>query len=89
MDEVEPPGSPGAPGSTPHAPSPWQLAGLGAQFLVALLLGVGGGAWLDRRLGSAPLGVLGGLVLAGAVFVRLVRPFLRNGARGPGGGTSA
>lgn len=45
--------------------SPWALAGLGMQFFVAILLFVYGGNWLDRRLGTAPLCLLGGLFLGG------------------------
>jgi hypothetical protein len=91
MDEPDASGSSALPGHAsrgsvprPH-PSPWQLAGAGMQLLVALLAGVGIGAWLDRRFGMSPVGVLGGVVLAGGVFVRLVRPFLSNGGGRPGG----
>jgi F0F1-type ATP synthase assembly protein I len=49
----------------PGEVSPWALAGLGMQFFVAILLFVYAGNWLDRRLGSAPLFLLGGLFLGG------------------------
>jgi len=83
MDESAPPDSPGLSGppgtrKTKVDPSPWQLAGLGMQFLLVLLGGVAGGGWVDRRFGSAPWGILGGVLFAGAVFVRLVRPYLRD-----------
>lgn len=45
--------------------SPWALAGLGMQFFVAILVFVYAGNWLDRRFGTAPLFLLGGLFLGG------------------------
>jgi hypothetical protein len=86
MDESAPPHhaehSPhsgrGPRGRPQPEPSPWRLVGLGGQFLVALLAGVFGGSWLDRRFGVGPWGMLGGLLFAGLVFARLVRPFLRD-----------
>lgn len=83
MDESAHPGPPGRPGPpatrrTGRDPSPWALVGLGVQFLLALLGGIAGGGWVDRRFGSAPWGILGGVLLAGAVFVRLIRPYLRD-----------
>ena len=51
--------------------------GIGATLAVTVLLGVGGGYWLDRRLGTTPAFVLAGAVLgvaaAGYHFYRLVR----------------
>jgi hypothetical protein len=88
MDESAPPVSPRATGraggraggpSRPE-PSPWRLVGLGGQLLVALWAGVSGGVWLDRRFGTGPWGMVGGVVFAGLVFARLVRPFLRDDA---------
>jgi F0F1-type ATP synthase assembly protein I len=72
-----------APNDQPQSePTPWRLVGLGGQFLVALLAGDAGGAGLDRRFGVGPWGMLGGLLFAGLVFARLVRPFLRDDAGG-------
>jgi F0F1-type ATP synthase assembly protein I len=45
--------------------SPWALAGLGTQFFAAILLFVWVGTWLDRRLDSAPLFLLGGVFVGG------------------------
>lgn len=53
-------------GTTPTGEvSPWALAGLGAQFLAAILLFVTAGNWLDRRLGTSPWFLLGGLFFGG------------------------
>jgi ATP synthase protein I len=62
-------GSP-APGDRP-GPSDWSKAlreaapylGIGTSFAASVLLGVGAGYWLDRRLGTSPW-----LLLLGAVF---------------------
>lgn len=54
------------PGSTPHGEqSPWALAGLGIQFFASILFFVYVGGWLDRRLNSSPLFLLGGLFFGG------------------------
>lgn len=45
--------------------SPWALAGLGMQFAVAIVMFVYLGNWLDRRLDTAPLFLLGGVLLGG------------------------
>lgn len=46
----------------------WRVMGMALQFgstvIGALLLGLVGGGWLDRRLGTSPLFLLIGLVLA-------------------------
>ncbi len=56
--------------ATPKAPpsadvSPWALAGLGAQFFVAIIAFVYLGNWLDARFDSAPLFLLLGVSLGG------------------------
>lgn len=42
----------------PPPPSPWQLIGqlstVGLSFVLALVIGFGGGYWLDARLGTKP-----------------------------------
>ena len=50
------------------------LAASGFQFVIIVLISLYGGLWLDRKLGSSPWGVLGG-VLAGTTigFIVLVR----------------
>ena len=40
-----------------------QASAVGLTFVVAILLGLAGGWWLDRQLGSAPLCLLLGLML--------------------------
>ena len=65
--------------------SPWALAGLGAQFFGAILLFVWIGGWLDRRLDSTPLFLLGGVLLGGGgsfylSYRRLTAP-KRSGSR--------
>lgn len=59
--------------------SPWALAGLGAQFFAAIFLFVTAGNWLDRRFGTSPWGLLGGLFFGGGgafytSYRRLMRP---------------
>jgi F0F1-type ATP synthase assembly protein I len=54
--------------------SPWALAGLGMQFFAAVLFFVYAGSWLDRRFGTAPLFLLGGVFVGGGgVFYASVR----------------
>jgi len=68
------------PGSTPPGEhSPWALAGLGLQFFGSILMFVYAGTWLDRRLDTSPLFVLGGLFVGGggtfyASYRRLMKP---------------
>ena len=68
------------PSSTPPGEqSPWALAGLGMQFFVSILLFVYAGSWLDRRWGTSPLFLLGGLFVGGggafyASYRRLTKP---------------
>lgn len=57
-------------GQTPSNPepkeqSPWALAGLGAQFFVALILFVYAGNWMDARFRSSPLFLLVGVFVGG------------------------
>jgi F0F1-type ATP synthase assembly protein I len=50
--------------------------GLGGTLAVTVLVGVGGGYWLDGKLGTSPAFVAGavvGLLAAGYHFYRLVR----------------
>lgn len=59
-----------------------RLMGLGFQFLLAILLGLYGGQWLDRRLGSAPWFLIIGVFLgAGASFYAMYRAMVAEGRR--------
>lgn len=62
-------------GTTPvSSPTSADLAGLGVQFVVAVLLFLFVGKWLDARLGTAPwLTILGVFVGAGASMYAMYR----------------
>lgn len=59
------PGSSPRDSKPPGEVSPWALAGLGMQFFVAILVFAYAGTWLDRRLGTSPLFLLGGVLVGG------------------------
>lgn len=44
----------------PSSPTSWQTVGelgsVGMSFVVALVMGVGGGWWVDQRFGTSPWG---------------------------------
>ena len=56
------------------------LATVGLSFVLALVIGVAGGVWLDRHFGSSPWGFLGGFALGAAAGIlnvyRATRGFL-------------
>jgi F0F1-type ATP synthase assembly protein I len=65
-------------GSPPRELSPWALAGLGMQFVVALLFFVYAGNWIDTRFHTAPIGLLIGVFVGGGgSFVLGVRRSMR------------
>ena len=74
---------PGAPRRDPaargetrpaSAPSASAFAGFGIQFVVALLLFLYAGKWVDRQLGTGPLFLVLGVFLgAGASFYSMYR----------------
>jgi F0F1-type ATP synthase assembly protein I len=70
-------GTDGQPGRNDRRPLPvgaMTLASGGLEFAVAILLGVFGGQWLDRRLGTGPwLVIVGAFVGAAAGFYNLYR----------------
>jgi ATP synthase protein I len=45
------------------------LSTVGLSFVLAIVLGVAGGVWLDRTAGTSPWGFLGGFVLGAAAGV--------------------
>jgi ATP synthase protein I len=57
------------------------MAGAGFQFAAALLAGVFGGQWLDRRIGTAPVflyvgvavGAVGGMTVLYRQLMRITR----------------
>ncbi len=60
------------------SPSPGELAGLGILLAVSVLLPLIGGLVVDSRLGTAPFGVIVGMLLGivaavGVVYVRFKR----------------
>jgi ATP synthase protein I len=82
--------SPGAgPASTPpggkgsdEGPSVGEFAGVGLQFAVSILVFLYLGQWLDRKLGTAPWLLMGGVFLgAGASFYSMYRKLMAAQAR--------
>ena len=74
----------GPPRRTPGATvSGTEFAGLGLQFVAALLLFLFLGRWLDRRLGTYPwLQIVGVFVGAGGAFYGMYRKLMAAQARG-------
>ena len=79
---MRPDEQPGAPRRQPSdggektakGPSASALAGFGVQFVVALLLFLYAGKWVDRQLGTAPLFLIVGVFVgAGASFYSMYR----------------
>ncbi len=59
------------------APGASDLAGVGLQFAVSILLFVFAGQWLDRRLGTGPLFLVLGVFLgAGGSFYSMYRKLM-------------
>ncbi len=59
-----------------------RLTGIGFFIVVCILLGAGGGLWLDGRFGTRPwlmvAGLFLGLLLAGFGVYRMIRPFMNH-----------
>jgi F0F1-type ATP synthase assembly protein I len=63
--------------------SPWALAGLGMQFVVAVLVCVYAGSWVDTRFGTSPLFLLVGLFVGGGgTFFLSYRRLMRKSGSG-------
>ncbi len=45
------------------------LAGMGLEFVIAILVGLFGGRWLDGRLRTTPLFMIVGVFLSAGVFM--------------------
>jgi F0F1-type ATP synthase assembly protein I len=72
-------------GGGSHGPSPAEFAGSGVQFVVAILLFLYLGKWLDAKLGTAPwLLMLGVFVGAGAGFYSFYRRIMAASKRNGG-----
>jgi len=70
----------------PEGSSPFQFVGLGFELVVPLLVGLFGGQWLDRRLGTAPWLLLVGVLLgAAAGGLNMYRRIVPPGGTGRGG----
>jgi len=69
----------------PGGSSPFQFVGLGFELVVPLLVGLFGGQWLDRRLGTAPWLLLAGVILgAAAGILNMYRRIVPPGGTGRG-----
>jgi ATP synthase protein I len=74
-------GPPGGKGAG-EGPSVAEFAGVGLQFAVSILVFVYAGQWLDRKLGTAPWFLIGGVFLgAGASFYSMYRKLMAANAR--------
>lgn len=49
--------------------SPWRYAGLGFEFLAALMVGLFLGQWIDQKLGSEPWAMIIGVFSGGAAAI--------------------
>jgi ATP synthase protein I len=78
----KPVGSPGAPGDEEEGTSAGQYAGHGLTFVVAVLGGLYVGQWLDRKLGTDPWLLIGGVFLgAGLSFYSMYSKLMAAQAR--------
>jgi len=74
-------GPPDGKGSD-EGPSVSEFAGVGLQFAVSILVFLYAGQWLDRKLGTAPWLLMGGVFLgAGASFYSMYRKLMAAQAR--------
>ena len=65
-----------------QGPSVGEFAGVGLQFAVSILVFLYLGQWLDRKLGTAPWLLMGGVFLgAGASFYSMYRKLMAAQAR--------
>src|SRR5215211_9302801 len=65
-----------------EGPSASEFAGVGLQFAVSILVFLYLGQWLDRKLGTAPWFLIGGVFLgAGGTFYSMYRKLMAANAR--------
>jgi F0F1-type ATP synthase assembly protein I len=70
------------PGASDQGPGPGAYAGFGMQFVVALLLFLYLGQWVDRRFGTSPVFLLIGIFVgAGGSFYAMYRKLMAAQAR--------
>jgi ATP synthase protein I len=73
-------------GAGPEGPSPASFAGAGAQFVLAILLFLYIGKWLDSKLGTSPwLLMIGVFVGAAAGFYSFYRRIMASSRERNGG----
>ena len=76
----------GKEGAGPEGPSPASFAGAGAQFVLAILLFLYIGKWLDSKLGTSPwLLMIGVFVGAAAGFYSFYRRIMSSSRERNGG----
>jgi ATP synthase protein I len=76
----------GKDGAGPEGPSPASFAGAGAQFVLAILLFLYIGKWLDSKLGTSPwLLMIGVFVGAAAGFYSFYRRIMSSSRKRDGG----
>ena len=76
----------GKGGAGPEGPSPASFAGAGAQFVLAILLFLYIGKWLDSKLGTSPwLLMIGVFVGAAAGFYSFYRRIMSSSRERNGG----
>jgi len=79
-------GANGKGGAGPEGPSPASFAGAGAQFVLAILLFLYIGKWLDAKLGTSPwLLMIGVFVGAAAGFYSFYRRIMSSSRERNGG----
>jgi ATP synthase protein I len=69
-------------GPAPKGASGGQMAGLGLQFVISILLCLYAGMWLDKRLGTGPWLLLTGVVVGASVgFYAMYRAMMAEDRR--------
>ena len=66
-----------------QGPSPYRMVGIGFELAASLLVGVFGGQWIDRKLGTSPWVLLLGTLLGASAGLFSI--YRRIGGRGSAG----